>query len=32
MEGTEDLTCTHFAENKQCIGKRCPFNPVNTGK
>ena len=32
MEGTEDLTCTHFTENKQCIGKRCPFNPVNTGK
>ena len=32
MEGTEDLTCTHFTENKQCIGKRCPFAPVNARK
>lgn len=32
MEDSETLTCTHFAENKQCIAERCPFNPMNAGK
>ena len=28
MEKTE-IVCRHFAQNNQCIGKRCPFARVN---
>ena len=24
-----DVVCTHTGQNNQCIGKRCPFHPVN---
>lgn len=23
----EKITCTHYKRNKQCIGKKCPYNP-----
>ena len=25
-----DIVCTHYKENNQCIGKRCPFNPARS--
>ncbi|MBR5485085.1 MAG: SAM-dependent methyltransferase [Oscillospiraceae bacterium] len=25
----DDIVCTRMAQNNQCIGKRCPFNPQN---
>lgn len=28
MESTADIVCTQLAENKQCIGKRCPYFPT----
>ncbi len=24
-----EIVCTHFRKNNQCIGKRCPFSPIN---
>lgn len=24
-----EVVCTHSGQNNQCIGKRCPFSPVN---
>ena len=29
---THDIVCTRCADNNQCIGKRCPFNPANHSK
>ncbi|MDD3201278.1 MAG: DUF5714 domain-containing protein [Bacteroidales bacterium] len=29
MEMPDSIVCTFYQFNKQCIGKRCPFNPVN---
>ena len=26
---THDVVCSRCADNNQCIGRRCPFNPVN---
>ena len=26
---THDIVCTRCADNNQCIGNRCPFNPAN---
>ena len=26
---THDVTCSRCADNNQCIGSRCPFNPAN---
>ncbi len=27
-----EIICTHSKDNNQCIGKRCPFSPVNNKK
>ena len=27
-----EIICGHCGENNQCIGKRCPFHPVNHRK
>lgn len=27
-----DILCTRMTQNNQCIGKRCPFHPVNSQK
>lgn len=32
MEADKVISCNHIPENKQCIGKRCPFAPVNARK
>lgn len=29
MELPEEIVCTFFPGNRECIGKRCPYNPVN---
>ena len=29
MELPDEIVCTRCAQNKQCIGLRCPFNPGN---
>ena len=28
MERPEKVICSHFRENNQCIGRRCPFFPI----
>ena len=28
----QDVICSHFPDNNQCIGKRCPFHPSNHRK
>lgn len=32
MDATEVISCNRIPDNKQCIGKRCPFAPVNARK
>ena len=29
MELPEQVTCTHFPRNKQCLRNKCPFFPKN---
>ncbi|MBR1960434.1 MAG: SAM-dependent methyltransferase, partial [Bacteroidales bacterium] len=24
-----EIICTHTSSNRQCIGRRCPFHPIN---
>lgn len=31
MEKPAELVCRYSAQNRQCIGKRCPFSPANHG-
>ncbi len=30
MEAPEQVTCSFFPENAQCLGRRCPYHPRNT--
>lgn len=32
MELPEEIVCSFFPGNRECIGKRCPYNPVNHKK
>ncbi len=32
MEKPDEIICSHYAKNNQCIGKRCPFSPLNHKK